>query len=109
MIRRPPRSTLFPYTTLFRSAALAGVFSLEDAIALVAARGKLMQDLPEGDMLAVSLPEAEVEPHLGADLSLAAVNELSSCVVSGPEQAIAALASTLTEKGVATQIGRAHV
>src|SRR5256885_14382418 len=23
MIRRPPRSTLFPYTTLFRSAALA--------------------------------------------------------------------------------------
>jgi non-ribosomal peptide synthase protein (TIGR01720 family) len=85
------------------AAALAGVFSLEDAIALVAARGKLMQDLPEGDMLAVSLPEAEVEPHLGADLSLAAVNELSSCVVSGPEQAIAALASALTEKGVATR------
>src|SRR5437016_9084289 len=24
MIRRPPRSTLFPYTTLFRSAALPG-------------------------------------------------------------------------------------
>src|SRR3712207_4140267 len=24
MIRRPPRSTLFPYTTLFRSAAVAG-------------------------------------------------------------------------------------
>src|SRR5256885_7082319 len=25
MIRRPPRSTLFPYTTLFRSATAAGV------------------------------------------------------------------------------------
>src|SRR3712207_7305404 len=25
MIRRPPRSTLFPYTTLFRSQALAGI------------------------------------------------------------------------------------
>ncbi|MDP6938410.1 MAG: SDR family oxidoreductase [Planctomycetota bacterium] len=85
------------------AAALAGVFSLEDAIALVAARGKLMQDLPEGDMLAVSLPEAEVEPHLGAELSLAAVNEHTSCVVSGPAAAIAALAKSLEEKGVATR------
>src|SRR3712207_8423826 len=32
MIRRPPRSTLFPYTTLFRSAAtLVGTSSLGDA------------------------------------------------------------------------------
>jgi non-ribosomal peptide synthase protein (TIGR01720 family) len=85
------------------AAAVAGVFSLEDAIALVAARGKLMQDLPEGDMLAVSLPEAEIEPYLNADLSLAAVNELSSCVVSGPGQAIADLAGALEEKGVATR------
>jgi non-ribosomal peptide synthase protein (TIGR01720 family) len=85
------------------AAALAGVFSLEDAIVLVAARGKLMQDLPEGDMLAVSLPEAEVEAHLGAELSLAAVNEHASCVVSGPGEAIAALARSLAEKGVATR------
>src|SRR2546426_6484764 len=28
MIRRPPRSTLFPYTTLFRSAALGPVTAL---------------------------------------------------------------------------------
>src|SRR5256885_9673826 len=34
MIRRPPRSTLFPYTTLFRSYAVAaGVPELRDAIA----------------------------------------------------------------------------
>lgn len=85
------------------AAALAGVFSLEDAIALVAARGKLMQDLPEGDMLAVSLPEAEVGPHLGEELSLAAVNEHTSCVVSGPTEAITALAGSLDEKGVATR------
>src|SRR3712207_7794471 len=31
MIRRPPRSTLFPYTTLFRSAALAGGEDVLDA------------------------------------------------------------------------------
>src|SRR2546426_8501505 len=28
MIRRPPRSTLFPYTTLFRSAASSGASSM---------------------------------------------------------------------------------
>src|SRR2546429_2242347 len=31
MIRRPPRSTLFPYTTLFRSAARRGVVAVADA------------------------------------------------------------------------------
>src|SRR3712207_8803944 len=31
MIRRPPRSTLFPYTTLFRSAQLALACLLEEA------------------------------------------------------------------------------
>ena len=39
MIRRPPRSTLFPYTTLFRSDAsgeLVSRLSLEDAQQLVA-------------------------------------------------------------------------
>src|SRR3712207_8392515 len=51
MIRRPPRSTLFPYTTLFRSAALAGVGDVlgveEEA---VVAEGLLAEDAedPEG-------------------------------------------------------------
>src|SRR3712207_7650188 len=43
MIRRPPRSTLFPYTTLFRSppgsGGLAGVDLLEPRRAQVAERG----------------------------------------------------------------------
>src|SRR3989442_13429945 len=30
MIRRPPRSTLFPYTTLFRSRGLPGLLAIED-------------------------------------------------------------------------------
>jgi len=85
------------------AAALADVFSLEDAIALVAARGKLMQDLPAGDMLAVSMPEAELKPHLSAELSLAAVNEHSSCVVSGPREAVLDLVKTLEGLGVATR------
>ena len=71
------------------AACLAGVFSLEDALALVAARGRLMQQLPSGAMLAVALPEQEVHPLLGQQLSLAALNGPSLCVVSGPPEAVA--------------------
>ena len=68
----------------FVAACLAGVFSLKDALALVAARGRFIQTLPAGAMLAVPLSEKEVSQFLGKELALAAVNGLSSCVVSGP-------------------------
>ncbi|HEX5715931.1 MAG TPA: beta-ketoacyl synthase N-terminal-like domain-containing protein, partial [Thermoanaerobaculia bacterium] len=75
------------------AACLAGVLSLEDALALIAARGRLMQSLPEGAMLSVALPEAEL--RLGMELSLAAVNAPSSCVVSGPVSAVEAFQAEL--------------
>ncbi|HYX24301.1 MAG TPA: type I polyketide synthase, partial [Thermoanaerobaculia bacterium] len=62
------------------AAALAGVLSLEDALALVAGRAKLIQELPAGAMLAVPLPESEVGPLLNEDLSLAATNGPHFCV-----------------------------
>jgi acyl transferase domain-containing protein len=81
------------------AACLAGVFSLEDALQLVAARGRLMQQLPAGSMLAVSLSAKAVEPLLGGEVSLAASNSPKLCVVSGPDAAIEELQTRLTEQG----------
>jgi acyl transferase domain-containing protein/glutamate-1-semialdehyde aminotransferase len=85
------------------AAALAGVFSPEAALRLVEARGRLMQGLEPGSMLAVPLPEAEVRPLLGERLSLAAVNSAAHCVVSGTAADTEALEARLAEGGVAAR------
>jgi acyl transferase domain-containing protein len=81
------------------AACLAGVFSLEDGLRLVAERGRLMQQQPGGSMLAVPLPEHEVQSILGKELCLAAVNEASMCVVSGPTEAVKSFAEQLSADG----------
>jgi phthiocerol/phenolphthiocerol synthesis type-I polyketide synthase E len=92
----------------YTAACLAGVFSLEDAARLVAARGRLVQDMPRGAMLAVALPEAEMTGWLGAGagggLCLAAANSPQSSVVSGPAEAIGGLHERLTAAGVACRM-----
>jgi acyl transferase domain-containing protein len=85
------------------AACLAGVFSLEDALALVAERGRLMQSIPSGAMLAVPLGEAALRPRLGNDLDLASLNTPSACVVSGSHEAVARLERELQARGVATR------
>ena len=82
------------------AACLAGVFSLEDALSLVSARGRLMQELPEGHMLAVPLAEKEIRPFLGENLSLAAVNGPSLCVVSGEKEAVENLETRLSKENI---------
>ncbi|MEH2238957.1 type I polyketide synthase [Nostoc sp.] len=82
------------------AACLAGVLSIEDALALVAARGQLMQQMPAGDMLAVPLPEKEVQSMLGEEVALAAINGSSLCVVSGSSSAIDELQNQLTKQAV---------
>ncbi|MDZ8237951.1 MAG: SDR family NAD(P)-dependent oxidoreductase [Nostoc sp. ChiQUE01a] len=82
------------------AASLANAISLEDALALVAMRGKLMQQMSPGAMLAVSLPEAEVISLLNTNLSLAAINAPGSCVVAGTYAAVDALQEQLTAKGI---------
>ncbi len=82
------------------AACLAGVFSLEDALALVAARGKLMQQAESGKMLSVGLSVEEVESFLGKNLSVAAVNSPCLCVVSGTTEAIEQLEKLLQENQI---------
>jgi len=82
------------------AAVLAGIFSLEDALHLLAARGRLIQSMPPGTMMAVTLSEEELQPYLAdTTLSLAAVNGPKLCVVSGPEEAVAALRAKLSDTG----------
>ena len=87
----------------YAAACVAGVMAPADAARLVAARGALMQALPEGRMLSVPLPEAEVAALLGSELSLAAVNGPELCVVSGPAAAVDALREALEARGVAAR------
>jgi acyl transferase domain-containing protein len=82
------------------AACLAGVFSLEDALRLIAVRGRLMQEQPAGSMIAVALPEEELAPLLPADISLAAVNDPNSCVVSGSFDAMAEFVNELTRRDI---------
>ena len=84
----------------FVAATLAGVFSLEDALALVAERGRLMQTMVPGAMLAVRLAEADLRPFLDSDLDIAAVNSPRQTVASGSFDAIARLEATLVGRNV---------
>ncbi|MFI6321742.1 beta-ketoacyl synthase N-terminal-like domain-containing protein [Nonomuraea sp. NPDC050556] len=82
------------------AATLAGVFSLPDALRLVAARGRLMQSMPAGTMLAVQRDAAEVAPLLTPDVSIATVNGPGTCVVAGTEEAVSAFAELLRAQDV---------
>jgi acyl transferase domain-containing protein/acyl carrier protein len=86
------------------AASVAGVFSLQDGLALIAARGRLMQALPDGGAMAAVFADeptvaAAVAPHADA-VSIAAINGPRNIVVSGDGQVVRTILASLAERGI---------
>jgi acyl transferase domain-containing protein/acyl carrier protein len=89
------------------AACLAGVMTRDDALRLVALRGRLVQRLPPGAMLAVPLPEEEAARF--DSVSVAALNAPGMTVLSGTTETIKAIERTLSARGVAcTRLHTSH-
>jgi FkbH-like protein len=93
----------------FVAACLAGVFSLDDALHIIAFRAKTMQQLPAGHMLAVRLGEEKLGQssayrQASAQVSLAATNSPQLSVVSGEIDAITQLQQNLNAEGIVSKI-----
>ncbi|WP_400088940.1 type I polyketide synthase [Yoonia sp. R78084] len=85
------------------AACVAGVMSFEDCIGLVHLRGKLFDTVPAGGMLSIALPADQLEPLLGDDLDLGAVNAPSLSVATGPQSALDDLEARLKAKDIDCQ------
>ncbi|MCF1495771.1 acyltransferase domain-containing protein [Agrobacterium vitis] len=99
-----PRALIGHSVGEYVAACLAGVFSLEDALRVVCARGRLMQACEPGAMLSVMLSQLEAESVLSPDVDLAAVNGPRSCVLAGRTEAIAALAAQFDRSGLGSRL-----
>lgn len=86
------------------AAVLAGVFSLEDALQLLAGRAKLMQELPPGSMLAVRRGVADLEVLLPAGVAVAAINSPSLTTLSGPTPLLRALQDKFEASGIVCRL-----
>lgn len=87
----------------FVCATLSGVFSLRDAIKLIAARSRLMRELPRGGMLSVRSSVEKVEGLIPDSISLAAVNSPQLCVYAGPNEDIDKLQETLSASSIVSR------
>ncbi|MCB2311581.1 condensation domain-containing protein [Clostridium tagluense] len=84
------------------AACISGVFSLEDALKIVALRGAMMQGLPKGKMVSIEISEDNLRKYLNSKLDLVAVNSGSKCVISGKEEDIVAVVLVLENDGYKT-------
>lgn len=89
------------------AACVAGVLRLEDALELIACRGRLMQDLPKDGAMAAILtaPERIAEALIGRedDVSIAAINSPTSVVISGRTEVVDEIVERFTQDGVNTR------
>ncbi|PYF76881.1 polyketide synthase [Pedobacter nutrimenti] len=88
----------------FVAAYFSGIFSLKDALKLIAARGRMMSELPEGSMLSVRADATLIKTYLSAEISLAAINSPQLCVLAGSKEAIVALSRALNEKEIINRL-----
>jgi acyl transferase domain-containing protein len=95
-----PRALLGHSLGEYVAACLAGVFSLPDALHLVALRGRLMQQRAPGAMLSVGADRGTVESLLPGELSLAAHNGPNDCVVAGRTEQVDEFARVAAERGL---------
>jgi acyl transferase domain-containing protein/SAM-dependent methyltransferase/acyl carrier protein len=82
------------------AATLAGVMSLDDALAIIARRGKLISELPRGSMLGVLADSETVERFVTGKVSLAAINAPGFCVLSGPTNSINRVEKALAKESI---------
>lgn len=88
----------------FVAAHLAGVFSLQDALKIIATRGKLISQVSKGSMLSVRLTVDELKATLNnKPLSIAAINGTNSCVVAGADDVITQYAEELTSQNISNR------
>jgi amino acid adenylation domain-containing protein len=99
-----PRALIGHSVGEYAAACLAGVFSLEDALVLVALRGKLMGKMPSGAMLAVPLSEEKTRSLLPDGVCVAAVNAPQMSVVSGSAKAIREFQESLKSQWVEARL-----
>ncbi|HSU17606.1 polyketide synthase [Longimicrobium sp.] len=83
----------------YAAAAIAGIFSLEDALELVTARGRMIGQLPAGAMLAVPLSADAVRPFLVDGADVAALNAPEMCTVAGMPEAVETVRLRLADAG----------
>lgn len=86
------------------AAAVAGVMDPDDALRLVIARGRLMQSMPPGSMMAVQADADDVRPLLPAELTIATVNGPGTCVVAGPTPVAEAFAAELEKQDIGAKL-----
>ncbi|MBG1264427.1 SDR family NAD(P)-dependent oxidoreductase [Nostoc sp. BAE] len=87
------------------AACIAGVFSLEDGLKLIATRARLMQQLPHGKMIAVAAAVSHLQELIlpfNQQVSIAAVNAPNNTVISGETVAVDEIAAILSAKGIKT-------
>ncbi|MBV9773241.1 MAG: amino acid adenylation domain-containing protein, partial [Gemmatimonadetes bacterium] len=82
------------------AATVAGVWSLEDALMLVAERARLIESLPEGGMMGINVPEEQVRPVLTGNLYVGALHGPAITVVSGPTDELDALQAEVAARGI---------